>query len=322
MTETIRDNKLNLLSSRAGFNQALGHFKMALGFSDDVSEGYNLADAINESLGNQEIEEHQILPILNILLVDKFAFAYRSHNIKGTPGNTVKIANTLSTWNKCHLVLATWSTDGKLNIINPADKEQWNDIPLSEGELIVLYAGPSGDSDIDKKTLESCVDDFFKLLYGANIKGKKAYIDSSKDVASSPAPAKAVAPPPVQSESSFAANDQTVTANRRVSTKYGITVTNELFHNGNVEAWKKIIESYKVAHAGCDVLIWYDGERINDINALFKWGKVKRGNPIMFSVAGADIKNVAKLKKYLFEGASSRFEVFLNGPVGAVLDLF
>ena len=26
---------------------------------------------------------------------------------------------------------------------------------------------------------------------------------------------------------------------------YGVVVTNELFHNGNVEAWKKIIESYE-----------------------------------------------------------------------------
>jgi hypothetical protein len=315
MTETMQDNKLNLLSSRAGFNLALGHFKMALGFSDDVSEGYNLADAINESLGNQEINENQILPIINILLVEKFGFSYRSHNLKKSIGNVTKIADTLAGWNRCQFVFLVWDSDGKVDLINPANEKQWKNLSLNMGELSVVFSGPASGSDIDKKTLDSSIDDFFKILYGANIKGKKAYSDSEKAQ-------KKPASIPEQVETFASVEPSTPPAGHRISTKYGITVTNELFHNGNVEAWKKIIESYKGAHPDCDVLLWYDGEKINDINALFKWGKVKRGNPIMFSVAGADIKNVAKLKKYLFEGASSRFEAFLDGPVGAVLDLF
>ncbi|WP_028973145.1 hypothetical protein [Spirochaeta cellobiosiphila] len=103
---------------------------------------------------------------------------------------------------------------------------------------------------------------------------------------------------------------------------YAVPVTNELFHNGNVEAWKRIIESYKVSHAGTDVVILYDGERIHDINTLFKWGKVKHGSAILFAVTGDNITDVSKLKKYLSQGASSRFEVFLNSPVGKVLNLF
>jgi len=104
--------------------------------------------------------------------------------------------------------------------------------------------------------------------------------------------------------------------------RYGVLVTNELFHNGNVEAWKRIIDSYKTKYPGLDVLIWYDNEKINDINTLFKWGKVKHGTPIMISVVGDDIKDVSKLQKYLFEGASPRFEVFLKGAVNRTLDLF
>lgn len=317
MTETIFDNKFNLLSNRAGFNQALGHFKLALGFSGDVSEGYNLADALNESLSNREMQENQILPIVNILLVDKFGFSFKSHNIGDGIGDVKKIAKTLASWNKLHFVLLVWGGEGTPTVINPSSQAQWENLPLSKGELIVLYAGPRGDSEVSKSNLESGLNDFYKLLYGANIKGKKAYIDE-KIAEATEVPKQESTP-----EASTKSQPEILpSANRRISTKYGVNVTNELFHNGNVEAWKKIIESYKVAHAGCDVLIWYEGERINDINALFKWGKVKRGCPIMFSVAGEDIKNVAKLKKYLFEGASSRYEVFLDGPVGAVLDLF
>ncbi|MCW8965299.1 MAG: hypothetical protein OQK82_01230, partial [Candidatus Pacearchaeota archaeon] len=108
----------------------------------------------------------------------------------------------------------------------------------------------------------------------------------------------------------------------RMTPMYGIVVTNELFHNGNVEAWKKIIASYEHAHDGLKVFVFYDGERINDINTLFKWGKVKRGTAIMISVAGDNITNVAKLKRYLMQGASHRFEDFLHGPPNQLMKLF
>lgn len=109
---------------------------------------------------------------------------------------------------------------------------------------------------------------------------------------------------------------------KRTTPKYSILVTNELFHNGNVEAWKKIVESYKESHPDLDVAIFYEGDLINDINSLFKWGKVRNNSMIYFQVSGDNIKDVAKLQKYLFEGASPRFEQFLKLGVGKILKLF
>jgi hypothetical protein len=103
---------------------------------------------------------------------------------------------------------------------------------------------------------------------------------------------------------------------------YSIPVTNELFHNGNVEAWKKIIQSYNAKHPNLEVYIYYDGERIHDIHSLFKWGKVKHGSVIMVAIAGEDIQDVAKLQRYLRQGASPMFEAFLRFPVNTVLNLF
>ena len=103
---------------------------------------------------------------------------------------------------------------------------------------------------------------------------------------------------------------------------YSIPVTNELFHNGNVEAWKKIIQSYTTKYPDCDVYIFYEGERIHDVNALFKWGKVKHGSAILIAVAGENIQDVAKLRRYLKQGASPMFEAFLRFPVNQVLNLF
>jgi hypothetical protein len=111
-------------------------------------------------------------------------------------------------------------------------------------------------------------------------------------------------------------------APKRMTPMYSIPVTNELFHNGNVEAWKKIIQSYTTKYPGLDVYVFYEGERIHDINTLFKWGKVKHGSAIMIAVAGDDIKDVAKLQRYLKQGASHMFEAFLKAQVGAILNLF
>jgi len=66
----------------------------------------------------------------------------------------------------------------------------------------------------------------------------------------------------------------------------------------------------------------FEGEVINDINALFKWGKVKHGDSIFFQVSGEEILGVSKLQKYLYEGASQRYEQFLKLGVGKVLNLF
>jgi hypothetical protein len=108
----------------------------------------------------------------------------------------------------------------------------------------------------------------------------------------------------------------------RMTPMYSVVVSNELFHNGNVEAWKRIIASYNAKYPALEVFIYYDGERIMDINSLFKWGKVKHGSCIQFAISGDDIKDVAKLQRYLVQGASSQFEAFLHGPVNNVLKLF
>jgi hypothetical protein len=112
------------------------------------------------------------------------------------------------------------------------------------------------------------------------------------------------------------------TGARRMTPMYSVPVTNELFHNGNVEAWKKIIQSYETKYAGSEVSVFYEGEKIHDINTLFKWGKVKHGSTILFAILGTDIKDVPKLQRYLRQGASMQFEDFLRFPVNTVLKLF
>jgi len=306
------DNELNVLSSRAGFNTALRYFKNVTEYVSDVNQGTNLADLINETLGEGSIQRYQVKAILNALLVDKFNYAFQSHNIDETIEKAEHIPDALAEWTNIQLVLSYFNPQEGQYVINPKSKTHWESVlPLMHDELAVIYAGPV-ENELKPSVLKSAIQDFVTILYGKKIKAKKEYIGLRK-----PAP---VAPPP--SQAAPAVPGVVPALKRRVTPRYSIQVTNELFHNGNVEAWKRIVESFNTKYPDLDVLIWYENERINDINALFKWGKVKHGGLIFFSVAGENIRDVSKLQRYLFEGASPRFEVFLRGGIGKILDLF
>jgi hypothetical protein len=299
------DNQLNILSSRAGFNTALRHFKSVTAYVSDVAGGANLADLINMSLEEDDIQRFQVKSILNALLVDKFHYSYKSHNLERTVEKVDDIVESISGWNNLNMVMSYSHPQVGLSIINPKKRAAWESLlPLIKDELVVIYSGGVNDG-IESSTLDSSIKDFLSILYGKKLKPKKEYLGEPEEVKEE-VPQEA----PVQAPK------------RRVTPRYAVQVTNELFHNGNVEAWKKIIESFKSKFPDLDVLIWYENERINDIHALFKWGKVKHGGSIFFSVAGENIKGVSKLQRYLFEGASPRFENFLRGVHGRVLDLF
>jgi hypothetical protein len=331
------ENSLNLLSRKSGFNTALRHFKIVNEYVAEMNRGGNLADLINASLDDGRIQRYQIRAILSSLLIDKFAYKYRTENLVDTVEDVSNLRETIEEWTNIDFVVAYSNPHAGLYIVNPLNESSWEPaLPLTKDELLVVYAGAAG-KDVNDSTLENAVEDFYKLLYGSKLKGKKEYkggarktsgrttvggsgpVSARPETAKQPEPEKPAAEKPQAKQPSAGGAGG---GKRRITPQYAVNVTNELFHNGNVEAWKKIIESYKAKHPGLDVLIWYENERINDINALFKWGKVKHGTPIMFSVAGENIKDVSKLQRYLFEGASPRFEAFLHGGVDRTLDLF
>ncbi len=330
------NNALNVLGRRAGFNSALRHFKSVNEFASEISRGVNLADALNQALEAGRVERYQVPLALNSLLVDKFKYATRAYNLRKTVESVDSVIERVSGWNALHVVVAYHHPQAGLFTINPKEPSSWEPaLPLLKDELMVVYAGGVSPRT-EAKTLAQAADDLIALLHGRNVKDKQGYSVEGRGptpvVRPRPAPAAVTPESPAEpdrspDEATGAAPAATAVAEdvakkRRITPRYSVLVSNELFHNGNVEAWKKIIESYKTRHPSLDVLIWYENERINDINTLFKWGKVKHGTPIMVSVVGDDIKDVAKLQRYLYEGASPRFEVFLRGGVDRVLDLF
>jgi hypothetical protein len=319
MAAELNKNEYNLLATRAGFNSALRHFKTAMGFSQDVSDSYNLADVLNGALDEKGIQEHQINPIVSILS-EKFGYSYMSHNLQDKITDVDQLVKTINNWNNIQFIIVYYTSSGETILINPKNIHHWETaMPLDADELIVAFAGTLvGD---DPKPQENALIDLLSLLYGSKATEKKGYrhLDARPQLFSEEEEEEEEE----HVEPSNINDDEPIQTGRKKMTKpVAVNVTNELFHNGNVEAWKRIIQSYTSSHQGCEVHIWYEDEKINDINALFKWGKVKRGTPIMFSVAGENVTDLSKLRKYLFEGASNRFEAFLHGGPGTELDLF
>ena len=325
------DNSLNVLARKAGFNTALRHFKLVTRYVAGINDGANLAELINQSLDEGEIERYQVKAILNSLLVEKFNYVFATHNLVQTLNDVQSVVEAISKWNNIQFVVTYYHPQAGEFVFDPKNLAGWESVlPLVKDEFLIVFTGP-GAQDVERGVLESAAADFLRLLYGERIRVKKDYkgpeIEAPTPSFEAPVqrPAEQVAvatagPSAVVRAATAAA--PAPSANRRITPRYSVVVTNELFHNGNVEAWKKIIDSYRSKYGDLDVLIWYENERINDINALFKWGKVKHGVPIMFSVSGDNIRDVSKLQRYLFEGASPRFEAFLRGGVDRVLELF
>ncbi|MDA3948025.1 MAG: hypothetical protein PF508_02265 [Spirochaeta sp.] len=308
---------LDVLSRKAGFNTALRHFRATTSFLKPVESGVNLADLLTEALENGTVTRTQLRPIVSALLPDKYGYHARSHNVEAMIETPEQIIEVLSAWTALQIVIAYEHPQAGLFIINPMNPESWEPaLPILKDELLVVYVGSVPGAEISTASLEKAGEDVHAVLAGEKPRGRKEYVLPEGTAA--PAPRKPAPKQPTASTAAAAAS----TGKRRITPRYSVVVTNELFHNGNVEAWKRIIASFRSSYPDLEVLIWYDNERINDINALFKWGKVKHGTPIMFSVAGTEIKDVSKLQRYLFEGASPRFEMFLKGGIDQPLELF
>jgi hypothetical protein len=341
------------LAEREGFNSSVRHIKTVVSIVDRVAAKENLADVVDELIEEKLLNKDDVRPVVSMVLGQKYGYASIAANLKTTASNIAAIADETAKWNGVDLVVIYHHPDLGALVVNPKNRARIAQIDrLNRSELLVAYAGrfaKEGEPKILDAACEAVVDLFSgrkpkvrpELLKGdcaykapKALSAGKAEPKAPKATAapkaapkrgrpSKVAPAAAVAPvqAPEPPKAAVAAA-QAVRPGARMTPMYSVDVTNELFHNGNVEAWKRIIASYNAKHPDLQVLVYYDGERITDINALFKWGKVKHGSTIQFAIAGEDISDVAKLQRYLTQGASHLFEAFLKGPVNSVMALF
>jgi hypothetical protein len=328
----MADINLEVLSTRSGFNSAVRHIKTTMEIASSAGAG-NFGDIIYQ-LDDEDLTSGKLGLLLRMLLVDKLGYKTASTNLCATVSDLNILAREFGKWNGVDLVAVYYHPEMGLLVANPKVAEELSTFgELRKRELLVVYAGLQG-----KPTNENCqkaADLALTLFEGAKVTPPSALKSGRFTVkkVSKPKKAEAKTEKTKTAKAKVSAKKGSAPAKKSVQVKsaggpakmtprYAVVVQNELFHNGNVEAWKRIITSYKVKHPNLDVFIYYEQERILDINSLFKWGKVKHGSAIEFAVAGNEIQDVAKLQRYLAQGASHQFEAFLRGPVNTVLKLF
>jgi hypothetical protein len=345
-------NQFDRLAKREDFNASVRHIKATLSLMDAFSGKENLADQLSLALEEKMIKQDEISSIINMLLVEKFHYVAVSANISNSTPVLAKVALDLAKWNGVDFVIVYYHPDLGVMAINPKNAELMAGVEkFAKNELITVYAG-AFEKEFDEKKILSAAKGLIQLVEGKSfkpdgslLKGNCAYSQPKKKL---PKAIKANAPkatrgrkkataaqpefPAYQAPMAYAPSAKIEapaapvaappTGAVKMTPMYAVPVTNELFHNGNVEAWKRIIESYSAKHPDLQVYVYYDGERITDLNSLFKWGKVKRGTCIEFKVAGENIVDVAKLQRYLRQGASHMFEAFLKFPVNSIAPLF
>ncbi|MEI6873664.1 MAG: hypothetical protein WCL50_00885 [Spirochaetota bacterium] len=350
-----QSSHFEVLGDRVGFNATVRHIKATVGIIDRVSEKENLADILGELLEEKTLTKDSLLPIVSMVLGEKFPYRALSSNLLSTSGDIPAIASELATWNGVDLVVVYHHPDLGVVVVNPKNQAAIASIDrVNRAELLVVWAGCFAKGG-DAAMLDAAAGAVFDLFSGKTVKAKPDFLKGEcvykqPRIAGVPAPKKVAVPKaaaakakpsaakakggkaqvaaadtepaPLPEHKASVVAELAIKPGTRMTPMYSVLVTNELFHNGNVEAWKKIIDSYKTKHPSLEVLVYYDGERITNLNALFKWGKVKHGSMIQFAIAGEEISDVAKLQRYLSQGASNLFEAFLKGPVNAVLTLF
>lgn len=334
------------LAKRADFNLSVSHIQAVIEITDNLAPSKNAADMINEMIMEHTIKPEQVKAILSVLLIDKWQYKVVSKNVTAVLDDASAFVKDVCTWSGVDIVLGYEHPDLGFLAVNPKNPQAAAVIQeFKKHELLLIFVGKQDKGAIDPAAADAVVSAILKLFEkkavsvpasvktgpfkytepkqplarrAAKTAGKKRRGKAGPKKSAKTEQSVSVAAAPSSSDRPAAI----ATGPKKMSQLVSVPVSNELFHNGNVEAWKRIIRSYTARYPNSEVMIFYDGERIVDINTLFKWGKVKHGSSIQFAVSAEEIKDLSKLSKYFKQGASPMFEAFLRGSPDTVLNLF
>jgi hypothetical protein len=334
----------SFFSNRDNYNSSIRHFKAVKKLAADFTSGKDLAASANSMIAQDLLKAQQLPAIYKTVLTEKFKYITISQNLKSECKLSTQIESLLND-KRIYIYGLYHNNDGAIFTFSTADQQTIEKLPTFEKyQLLVLYIKPVLENISLAKEIGK---NLFVYLHSGTLPQIKLPIDNiEKNTPKVPPPdsvAKLFSPKqkskanvlPVKTVDTSLTKKITIQkitidpeepvkpkVNLKRSVMVPVVVTNELFHNGNVEAWKRIIASYEKKYPENTVNIYYDGEIIKELNALFEWGKVKTGTSIFYDINGVEINDLIKLKKYLYEGASHRFGKFLKGSPHQILKLF
>ena len=321
-------NNYYSLSRRDDVNIAVRYILAINDIVDEITETKNIADVISEMIENERLGSEEVKPILSSLLLDKWGYKVISINLLQSLENPEAFIKEISKWCGLDVIMGYEHPELGFLAINPKNPSSRVVLEtFKKNELLTIYIGLQTKGVVSEKLAVASFKAIISLLENAKatppkevLNGRFKYLEKKQNKI---AKTKKIKTSKNSKENKQADNIPTDSnVQLKMSKLISVVVSNELFHNGNVEAWKRIIASYCAKYPNAKVVIFYEGEHIANINTLFKWGKVKHGSSIQFAVVSDVYKDLSKLSKYLKEGASPRFEAFLHGTPDTILALF
>jgi hypothetical protein len=253
---------------------------------------HNLANIFHEMDLFALNQRHTLPSILHKVLIQNRDYTCLSFNLSDTVPPWQDLHSDIKSISGFNTVVAYYRSDQDLFLINPQEWRHWDVAgQLVPDSLMVVYTCSVPNRDLKRER------HFLEEVRSICDRRPNSETTSRKPLSVDQRPL-------------------------RITPRYAVPVTNELFHYGNVEAWQNIIESYQKKYGDLKVQIFHREKPVYRISSLFKWGKVSIGDEIYFSVSGAEFKDMAKLKKYLTIGASPQFMPFIKKNVNSFLELF
>jgi hypothetical protein len=264
-------------STRAGFNKSLGHFRAVKSIVEDLSDNINIADSIYENFPGGELISGQLTAIVHALLVDKYHYLQTSINLVENNDEVKAIQEEVKKWKAADIVFTYFHPESGIMVLNPKNNQHMEDLgSIKKFELLNIYVGAFEKTDkfledkVKSKTLKGILTKAEALVQGKKTKATPDMLKGSFGV-KKPTKAPTAAKPAARQSRRYGGRDiptvevkapagkasaapshgsvrqvQRTAPTGRMTTigPVAVTVSNELFHNGNVEAWKRIIASY------------------------------------------------------------------------------
>ena len=181
------------LSTRAGFNKSLGHFRMVADIVAQLNKGANLADILDDLEKQKGLKKTQITPILNAVVIDRMGYTAQSFNLPVDSGDFTPIHEETAKWNLFDMLVAYHHPQLGVSVINPKNKGQWDALQeITREELVVFYIKAKRESDrgLEPEALEG----LRKLVVGDQVSGTEKFNDPELDKKAAPPPPKPAAP--------------------------------------------------------------------------------------------------------------------------------
>ena len=253
----IEENYNYFFSKREYVNLAVHYILSINSIIERCNYKQNIVDVITKSLAKKELEENQVKPILSTILRDKWQYEASSRNLISSIKDVDVFVEELSKWNGVDIVLGYDPSDLNFLAINPKNPSSKSMLQmLKKNELLTVYIGTQGGKKLSDDVALRAIDVIFALVENLKIKPPKEVLEGkflSELKKEKTNTIKNTKDKETKIKDSKIIKNNIATMSQILS----VAVSNELFHNGNVEAWKNIIQSYKAKYKTATVFIFF-----------------------------------------------------------------